>query len=372
MILHGDCLEKLKELADNSIDSVVTDPPAGISFLSKGWDSDKGGRDQWIKWLSEIMVEVKRVLKPGGHAFVWALPRTSHWTATAIEDAGFQVRDIAMHIFGSGFPKSHNLKGEHVGFGTALKPAAEHWILARKPLEKGLTVAENVQKWGTGALNIDASRIDAGAVIPGGGKFKRGESRGMVYGEGEAPSNAQPHTQGRWPANVILDEEAAEMLDEQSGSRGGGGGSPKSASQVGFSGAKAEADKVVRNDTGGASRFFYCAKASKAERNAGLEGMPLRKRSDANKMMGDAGPMKTGSGNERTTEFLNHHPTVKPIKLMEYLIRLVTPPNGTVLDCFAGSGTTGVAAKRLGFGFIGVEREAEYVAIAEKRMEAVG
>ena len=170
-LLVGDNAIWLKKIPDNSIDSIVTDPPAGISFMARGWDSDKGGRDHWIKWMSEVATECKRVLKPGGHAFVWAIPRTSHWTATAWENAGFEIRDVVAHVFGSGFPKSHNIEkalqkiqpersSEFKGIGTALKPAREDWILMRKPLDKGLTIAENCLKWGTGGINIDESRVD--------------------------------------------------------------------------------------------------------------------------------------------------------------------------------------------------------------------
>lgn len=204
---HGDCLEVMRSLPENSVDAVVTDPPAGISFMNRSWDSDKGGRTQWVSWMTDVMAECLRVLKPGGHALVWALPRTSHWTATAIEDAGFEVRDVITHHFGSGFPKSANIskyldkmagaEGEVVkqfdatyginktrvaqgyrpnevapsvhrapatdlakqydGWGTALKPASEHWILARKPLIG--TVAANITQWGVGGLNIDGCRI---------------------------------------------------------------------------------------------------------------------------------------------------------------------------------------------------------------------
>src|SRR5271166_2991347 len=213
---NGDCFEVLKSLPDCSVDSIVTDPPAGINFMNLEFDSDKGGRDQWVSWLTSIMGEAKRVLKHGGHALVWALPRTSHWSACAVENAGFEIRDIIAHVFGSGFPKSLDiskaidkmagaerevlktlpagtgpLKRGHVsstgggmsigterspelkvtapstdaakeweGWGTALKPAHEHWILARKPITED-TVAENVLKWGTGGINVDASRIAA-------------------------------------------------------------------------------------------------------------------------------------------------------------------------------------------------------------------
>ena len=204
-LLQGDCLEKLKLLDDNSIDALVTDPPAGIGFMGKEWDKDKGGRDGWIAWLTEIMVEAMRTMKPGAHGLVWALPRTSHWTATALENAGFEVRDCVYHLFGSGFPKSLNVgkavdklqgnereitgiekvdigmqggsmhsgrsvnvierettKGTspYEGYGTALKPAVECWWLVRKPLAES-TVAKNVLAYGTGGLNIDGSRIES-------------------------------------------------------------------------------------------------------------------------------------------------------------------------------------------------------------------
>lgn len=325
MIIHGNCLDVLKELEDNILDSIVTDPPYGLKFMGKKWDYDVPTKEIWI--------EVLRVLKPGGHLLSFGGTRTYHRLVVAIEDAGFEVRDQIQWLYGSGFPKSHNIKeGEFKGWGTALKPANEPIVLARKPLEKGLTVAQNVEKWGVGGLNINESRIE--------GTFKSGWSEsGSKESENTAMSgknysrDPKPDSpQGRWPANLILDETAAEMLGEP-------------------------------------SRFFYCAKASTSERNAGLEGMPLKKRSDANKMMGDAGPMKTGSGNDRTTEFQNHHPTIKPIELMEYLIRLITPPGGVVLDPLTGSGSTGVAAIKNGFEFIGIEMNEEYVEIATKRLE---
>lgn len=375
-IWHSDCLDALPWLEANSVDAVVTDPPAGIAFMNKAWDSDKGGRDQWIKWLESIMLECKRVLKPGGHALVWAIPRTSHWTGTAIENAGFEVRDIITHHFGSGFPKSLNIskaidkaagaereviglkdtKGrvkaegwgmtdsstENItapstaaakqweGWGTSLKPASEHWILSRKPLEKGLTVAQNVEKWGVGGLNIDASRIEGQVPSTIQGQSAR---QGEVYGADQRDQKVfNGHAQGRWPSNLILDETAAEMLGEP-------------------------------------SRFFYCAKASKAERNRGLEGMPKR----AAGVMDDDAYIwpKNGDGTPRNKKVelrANHHPTVKPIRLMEYLCKLICPPGGIILDPFMGSGSTGVAAKRLGFRFIGIEMNEEYVGIVRRRI----
>jgi DNA modification methylase len=269
MIHQGDCLDILKGMKSNSVDSLVTDPPAGISFMGKEWDEDKGGRKQWIAWMSEVMSECKRVLKPGAHALVWAIPRTSHWTATALEDAGFEIRDVVTHIFGSGFPKSldiskaidkaagaerevvgpnlrpdgsfrvnsnksegssfqsgsndkmntapaTNAAKQWQGFGTALKPASEHWILCRKPLSEK-TVAANVLLHGTGGINVDASRIDAGKekiVSP----LKRSVSAHEGWQrpwnsdvEAMDRANRQKHiaaekaqTQGRFPSNLVL------------------------------------------------------------------------------------------------------------------------------------------------------------------------
>jgi len=201
-VLNGDCLEVLRGMADNSVDSIVTDPPAGIAFMGKEWDRDKGGRDAWIAWMRSVAAECLRVIKPGGHAFVWAIPRTSHWTGMAWEDAGWQPRDKCYHIFGSGFPKSHNLSGEWNGWGTALKPAAEEWWLFRKPLAG--TVAANVLAWGTGALNVDGCRVGDDVVGWGGGQGgspdptqSKGRNYRMAAGE------ARPVT-GRWPANLVL------------------------------------------------------------------------------------------------------------------------------------------------------------------------
>jgi hypothetical protein len=402
MILGGDCLEKLKELDSDSIDSLVTDPPAGISFMGKEWDHHKGGRDEWIKWLTDVMRECYRVLKPGAHGLVWAIPRTSHWTATALENAGFEIRDVVTHLFGSGFPKSMDISkaidkaakakrevvGYHKnpasslgndinmdggkahdvvaitapatesakkwqGYGTALKPASEHWILIRKPISEK-TVAKNVLKYGTGGINIDGSRINlmpgevthgSGAVIKSGATYsKEGECGFKTENERRGVANLTS-TKGRFPANLVLshnddcEDECTEgcavtMLDQQSGNLGSGGNKTgcKKSELLGWTGT----DNVRIKDTGGASRFFYCAKASKSDRGLG-----------------------------------NNHPTVKSTKLMSYLVRLITPQGGTVLDPFMGSGSTGVAAKKEGFGFIGIEREPEYLDIASKRIAEV-
>lgn len=343
-LVVGDAQVLLATIGSGTIDALVTDPPAGIGFMGKDWDGDKGGRDQWVAWLASVMCEALRVLKPGAHALVWALPRTSHWTATALEDAGFEVRDVVMHLFGTGFPKSLTSKtGMPEGQGTALKPAAEHWLLCRKPLVG--TVARNVAAYGTGGLNIDGCRIahaseaDKASATPQGkvirNNFAPGEARAGV-------ETSRPDTSlGRWPAHLTLDEEAAALLDAQSGHLHARGNRTAKVqriapSPVGILAGMERVESGDPGDSGGASRFFYCAKPSRKERGKG-----------------------------------NMHPTVKPVALMRWLCRLVTPPGGTILDPFAGSGTTGEAALVEGFGFIGFEQSDEYAVVAKSRLEAV-
>lgn len=381
---HGDALDVLRTLPDASAHALVTDPPAGIAFMGAEWDKDKGGREQWIAWLASILVEARRVLVPSARAIVWSLPRTSHWTATAIEDAGFKIVDVAVHLQAQGFPKSKAL----------LKPAAEHWILARAPGP-------------VEPLNIDACRIGTSKQVPG----SVGRSTGLG-GFGEREGRAGRSTSdsgfdaalGRWPANVTLehaegcepmgtkrvsaaahaapsgptlvghgftprgknrgdtarhaDDEGLETvetwrcvdgcpvaeLDAQSGERRAtltGRADPQSMhtnpSDNGGASWFGAGPSNVYADSGGASRFFFCSKAPPSER---------REHVGANK-----------------------HPTVKPLDLMRWLCRLITPPGGVVLDPFTGSGTTGVAALQEGFQFVGVEREAEYVELARSRIE---
>lgn len=442
-LLNGDCLEVLKTLPENSIDSLVTDPPAGISFMGKEWDSDKGGRDGWINWMAEVMKECHRVLKPGAHGLVWAIPRTSHWTATALENAGFEVRDVVTHLFGSGFPKSLDIskaidkaagvereivstkrktpsyknnstntnsenwdygkskltydapitapKSEHAkewqGWGTALKPASEHWILIRKPCSEK-TVAANVVKFGTGGINIDASRISSESMPKGctNQNIKSG-AYASDNSERERDSIYTPSTQGRFPANLVLShsehctddqcdiECAIKMLDEQSlagGMHSAGKARNKkeefnrenSIYGIGHTGG----NSPRLGDSGGASRFFYCAKISTSERNAGLEDMPTK---ETHRYGSGIGRNDTAtSDNTRPAFDKNTHPTVKPKKLMSYFIRMITPPNGTVLDPFMGSGSTGIAAKECGFKFVGIEKQQDYFNISKKRIEA--
>ena len=346
----------MRKLPEASVDAIVTDPPYGLGFMGKKWDDLPPGL--------EFAEQALRVLKPGGHLLAFGGTRTYHRLACAIEDAGFEIRDCLAWLYGSGFPKSHNLKDEWQGWGTALKPAHEPIVLARKPLTG--TVAGNVLEHGTGALNIDGCRIGTEGATTRTHQADYGKS-GWRTGHGIESIDA-----GRWPANVILDPEAGAMLDEQSGNlrpatsrtkREKIGGTDRFLERTG----DLQRDEVYP-DSGGASRFFYCAKASKRERNAGLEGFEERARRTY-----EGGPIvsadhpDTSPGGRQTAA--NVHPTVKPIALMRWLVRLVTPPNGTVLDPFLGSGTTGIAAKLEGFDFIGIEREAEYLAIAQARID---
>lgn len=252
------------------------------------------------------------------------------------------------------------------GLGSALKPSIEPICLARKPLEKGLTLAENVLKWGTGAINVDGCRIE-GKLEGDPNRFKKTDGGWGVAKFHNAP---EVRNEGRWPANVLFDEDAASVLDAQSIAQGlgrsaGGGDTEAKDSSGNWFGKNAKAVMGVNNynDKGGASRFFYVAKASKRERNAGLEGMPERE-PPGSKRSTPAEGRSSALGAPRA----NFHPTVKPTRLMEYLITLITPPNGTILDPFAGSGSTLVAAKQLGFNFIGIERDPEYFEIAKKRI----
>jgi DNA modification methylase len=421
-IYTGDCKEVLKTFPDNYFDSCVTDPPYGISFMNKHWDYDVPAIELWN--------EVFRILKPGGHILSAGGTRTYHRMTSAIEDAGFEIRDTITWIYGSGFPKSLSVDkaidkqagaerevirennnyrpvsgkigylGESNfrqtngmanittpstpaakqwnGWGTALKPATEMFCLARKPLSES-TVAANVLKHGTGGLNIDGCRIEG---EPMGIKQRKA---GSEFGQN---SNWNNHNNidttyngdnGRFPANLILDEFAAGELDKQSGI------TESNYSDYNFEPSINQNNSVkfqqtnIKSgihfaDTGGASRFFYCAKADQFERNKGLNRFQLKQ---VNKM-GSFGNQEefncpdgaNRKGDKGSALMRNHHPTVKPLDLMQYLVRLITPKHGIVLDPFAGSGTTCIAAKLELINYIGIEIDPEYAAIAEARINA--
>ena len=302
-VFNIDCRLGMSMYPDNHFDSIVCDPPYELGFMGKKWDSTG------IANSVEMWREALRVLKPGGHLLAFGGSRTYHRMACAIEDAGFDIRDQIMWVYGQGFPKSHNLSGQWDGWGTALKPAHEPICMARKPLIG--TVAANVLAHGTGALNIDGCRVltTENQSRPR-GSFPFSDD---AWGIGRPDEVSQSHADGRWPANLIHDgsAEVTALFPDKSNT--------PCAPQYG--------------DDGSAARFFYCAKTSKADRGEG-----------------------------------NIHPTVKPTDLMRYLCRLVTPPGGVILDPFAGSGSTGKAATLDGFEFVGFELSAEYTKIANARM----
>ena len=386
-LLLGDCLDVMKSMPDNSVDSIVTDPPYGLSFMGKKWDYDVPSVEVWAECL--------RVLKPGGHLLSFAGTRTQHRMAVNIEDAGFEIRDMVSFLYdtsetaqtlieslspeqlklldatfgrdgmlawtyGSGFPKSHNLDGEWRGWGTALKPALEPITVARKPF-KG-TVATNVLAHGTGALNIDGCRVgnEERSYSPKGTSTNASMIRVPEHRLGTAGEEVT--VTGRWPANLIHDgsDEVLAAFPANAGAAAPVKGTEDSAASTGsVTGKRARVKGAFHADSGSAARFFYCAKASRKERNEGLQ---------------DPGPQfKHGATLrqvESTTTKGNTHPTVKPIDLMAYLLRLVTPPGGIPFDPFMGSGSTGVAAMREGFQFIGIEREEQYLEIARARISA--
>ena len=416
--LHqGDNRDVLKELPDNSIDSIVTDPPYELGFMGKSWDASG------IAFNVEVWQECLRVLKPGGHLLAFSGSRTYHRMAVAIEDAGFEIRDQIMWIYGSGFPKSLNIfkaidksegllehesgdfridkdgtagyspknAGSYVpplpksdaakqwqGWGTALKPAHEPIVVARKPLIG--TVAANVLTYGTGGLNIDATRVgfssdaDRASATPQGKVTSNSQAGavpdvdGLSRVEIERPDNSK----GRWPANVIHDGsgEVVELFPDTKGKVG----MTKQASSRGlYEGGVSLGNTKINdgiNDSGSAARFFYCAKASKRDRNEGLDGFEQVSAGQmVDRVEGSADMNSPRAGAGRTSGSQNHHPTVKPTALMQYLCKLVTPPGGVVLDPFAGSGSTGKAAIYEGLKFVGIEMTEEYLPIAKARIE---
>lgn len=364
MIYVGDCLLVLRGMAADSVDAIVTDPPYGLSFMGKRWDYDVPSTEIWAECL--------RVLKPGGHMLAFAGTRTQHRMAVRIEDAGFEIRDMIAWVYGSGFPKSHNGPWG----GTALKPALEPINVARKPLAG--TVAANWHQHGTGGLNIDACRIETMDKLGGGDQsatpktgpggwhrpWMQDEQAKEAHAQRCNASVAKAEALGRWPANLIHDgsEEVLAAFPAAPGQQGNLRGHSRDRVSLGIYGDMGAArDAIARADAGSAARFFYCAKATREDRNDGLDsgsapavaaGATMRNRETAN------WPARNG----------NHHPTVKPTNLMRYLCRLVTPAGGLVLDPFMGSGSTGKAAVLEGFQFVGIDEDPTYAAIAEARI----
>ena len=363
-IVHvGDCLDILRTFAPDSIDAIVTDPPAGISFMGKTWDHDKGGRNDWIAWMRARAAECLRVAKPGAHALVWSLPRTSHWTATAWEDGGWTVRDRLAHLFATGFPKSLGLPG---GWGTALKPAVEDWWLLRKPFDG--TVAANVLKHGTGGINVDGCRIE-GTIESGWSKTGSKAGVNLAMSGPNTQMNPIPDSIiGRWPANLIHDgsAEVVAMFPESDGQNGFvTGEEPSALTNDVYGDFKGRPASDPRGNSGSASRFYFAGKATRADREEGLSAFLPKQRDECREA--DA-PGANNPRNRGGQGRANYHPTVKATSLMRWLCKLITPVGGTVLDPFAGSGSTGKACALERFGFVGIEQDEEFADIARARI----
>lgn len=368
-LFNGDSFSLLPHLPDRSVDSMITDPPAGIAFMGKKWDVDRGGRDFWVEWLTKIMAECYRLLKPGAHGLVWALPRTSGWTHRALEDAGFEVRDIVTHIFGTGFPKNLDL-GE--GLGTALKPACEFWILVRRP--PAGTIKQTVIDWGTGGLNIDACRI--------GGDDGRWPSHLILSHNHDCLYSYHKTTVGTPrlfgpPGYKVLREGwswscsdgcPVALIDAQSGTSVSYKCEPRSAASGNGTWGMTRTGAEY-NDAGGVSRFFYTAKPTRDERDLGCSHLPRQSGGElTNRKEGTAGLANPRAGAGRTSGGHNLHPTTKSIGLMRYLCRLITPFGGLVLDPFSGSGSTGCGALVEGYRFQGIELDSGYARVAQARI----
>lgn len=400
-VYNGDCLEVMDKIDKCSVDSVVTDPPyhltsivkrfgkegsapaqfgtdgafarASKGFMGKEWD----GGD--IAFQANTWRKCYELLKPGGHLIAFSGSRTYHRMAVAIEDAGFEIRDQCIWLYGSGFPKSHNIGN---GWGTALKPAHEPMVLARKPLSEK-SVAQNVDKFGTGAINIDACRIEGEVKHPdtmpdfrdqgeqskaaiGVDKLSFGQTSNAKRKQ-LSDSDLLDNQRGRWPSNVMHDgsEQIQEIFPETTSTEVS---RQRTHKGIWTAGELAEDEQFMPayGDQGNASRYFYCAKTSKDERNSGLHGRHQGQYSS------DGRKKEIENAYQRNKSVAaNTHPTVKPVELMRYLVRLVTPKGGLVLDPFMGSGSTGMGAREEDFRFVGIEKEEEYYEIAKARIKNV-
>jgi len=413
-LICGDCLEVMAGMEPGSVDTIITDPPYGLEFMGKDWDYGVPGVPYWSEAL--------RVAKPGAHLLSFGGTRTHHRLMVAIEDSGWVIRDCMMWVYGSGFPKSHNISkqldkmhgAERVasewrdryrdgntrqemgdshhnhnvglaptahtnmvtlpatpdaelwdGWGTALKPAYEPIIIAMKPLDG--TFAQNALKHGVAGLWIDGARVEANysdserrSSAPGGGKG------GMFIPNGSGHEGERHNGNGRWPANIIRDgsDEVMRLFPE---TEDGGNRNGKSGNSAWFTGHKDTGQEWMR-DSGSAARFFYCAKASRRERDAGLGGVEARD-TQSTGWSGDSMPLRQNGTERKMPQGRNHHPTVKPLALIEYLCNLTkTPSGGVVLDPFVGSGTTMVACVNTGRDGIGIDTSDEYIDIAQRRV----
>ena len=351
LLLNGDCIEQMQKLIDEGVqvESVVTDPPYELGFMGKSWDASGIAFD---KKTWELAFQL---LKPGGYLLAFSASRNYHRMAVAVEDAGFEIRDQIMWIYGSGFPKSLNL-GD--GWGTALKPAHEPIVMARKFIEG--TNKNNREKYGTGGINIDGCRVGKEILE------EQIAGRSNKIGTFERKDMITPKREGRYPANVMHDgsDVVQDIFPKTSKSTGG-----KTKSAFGdiygtYSGDVLSSSAGGFGDDGSAARYFYCPKTSKSERNEGLFEFDDKQYSHDGRKKSIENPYQRNKSISK-----NSHPTVKPFELMKYLCRLVTPKGGTVLDPFMGSGSTGMAAKDEGFNFIGIEREKEYFKISEQRIK---
>ena len=351
LLLNGDCIEQMQKLIDDGVqvESVVTDPPYELGFMGKSWDASGIAFD---KKTWELAFEL---LNPGGYLLAFSASRNYHRMAVAVEDAGFEIRDQIMWIYGSGFPKSLNL-GD--GWGTALKPAHEPIVMARKFIEG--TNKNNREKYGTGGINIDGCRVGKEILE------EQIAGRSNKIGTFERKDMITPKREGRYPANVMHDgsDVVQDIFPKTSKSTGGKTKSAFGDIYGNYSGDVLSSSAGGFGDEGTAARYFYCPKTAKSERNQGLVEFDDKQYSHDGRKKSIENPYQRNKSISK-----NSHPTVKPFELMKYLCRLVTPKGGTVLDPFMGSGSTGMAAKDEGFDFIGIEREKEYFEISEQRIK---